>query len=434
MSSILIQGAAVLTMKGRDNIINDGEIAISGDRILSVGQRGSAPANFKADKTIDASGMAAMPGFINAHTHASMTLLRGCADDLPLMKWLNEKIWPLEKKMQKEDFYWGAKLCCLEMIKSGTTTFADMYFQMDQVARAAADSGMRACLSRGMIGNGPDADLAIEESIQFADKWHGAADGRITTMFGPHAAYTCPPDYLALVAEMSAGYGVGLHIHVAETADELEKIKAEYGTTPVRHLDSLGLFNVPVMAAHCVHLDQEEIEILASKMVSVVHCPQSNMKLASGIAPVAGLIKAGVDVALGTDGAASNNNLDMIEEMRTAALLQKVATGDATVLPAYETLKMATYNGATALGLGDLGQLQPGGLADLILVDLRRPHLYPRHDLVAHLVYAAHSADVDTVIINGEIVMEGRKVLTMDEEEVMAQAQNRAERLVGKEQ
>ncbi|MDD4767270.1 MAG: amidohydrolase [Desulfotomaculaceae bacterium] len=434
MSSILIQGATVLTMEGHDSIINDGEIAISGDRIISVGQRGSAPANFKADKTIDASGMAAMPGFINAHTHASMTLLRGCADDLPLMKWLNEKIWPLEKKLQKEDFYWGAKLCCLEMIKSGTTTFADMYFQMDQVARAAADSGMRACLSRGMIGNGPDADLAIEESTEFADKWHGAADGRITTMFGPHAAYTCPPEYLTLVAEMSAGYGVGLHIHVAETADEVEKIKAEYGTTPVRHLDSLGLFNVPVMAAHCVHLDQEEIEILASKMVSVVHCPQSNMKLASGIAPVAGLIKAGVDVALGTDGAASNNNLDMIEEMRTAALLQKVATGDATVLPAYETLKMATYNGATALGLGDLGQLQPGRLADLILVDLRRPHLYPMHDLVAHLVYAAHSADVDTVIVNGEIVMEGRKVLTMDEEEVMAQAQNRAERLVGKEQ
>ncbi|MDD2554238.1 MAG: amidohydrolase [Desulfotomaculaceae bacterium] len=434
MSSILIQGATVLTMEGHDSIINDGEIAIAGDRIISVGQRGSAPANFKADKTIDASGMAAMPGFINAHTHASMTLLRGCADDLPLMKWLNEKIWPLEKKLQKEDFYWGAKLCCLEMIKSGTTTFADMYFQMDQVARAAADSGMRACLSRGMIGNGPDADLAIEESTEFADKWHGAADGRITTMFGPHAAYTCPPEYLTLVAEMSAGYGVGLHIHVAETADEVEKIKAEYGTTPVRHLDSLGLFNVPVMAAHCVHLDQEEIEILASKMVSVVHCPQSNMKLASGIAPVAGLIKAGVDVALGTDGAASNNNLDMIEEMRTAALLQKVATGDATVLPAYETLKMATYNGATALGLGDLGQLQPGRLADLILVDLRRPHLYPMHDLVAHLVYAAHSADVDTVIVNGEIVMEGRKVLTMDEEEVMAQAQNRAERLVGKEQ
>lgn len=423
----------MLTMKGHDSIINDGEIAIAGDKIISVGKRDSAPAGFKADKIIDASGMVAMPGFINAHTHASMTLLRGCADDLPLMKWLNEKIWPLEEKMQKEDFYWGAKLCCLEMIKSGTTTFGDMYFQMDQVARAAADSGMRACLSRGMIGSGPDADMAVEESMKFVERWHGAAQGRITTMFAPHAAYTCPPDYLELVTEMSAGYGVGIHIHVAETADELEKIKAEYGTTPVRHLDSLGLFNVPVLAAHCVHLDQEEIEILASKMVSVVHCPESNMKLASGISPVAGLLKAGVDVALGTDGAASNNNLDMIEEMRTAALLQKVATGDATVLPAFETLKMATYNGATALGLGDLGQLQPDMLADLILVDLRRPHLYPRHDLVAHLVYAAHSADVDTVIINGEIVMEGREVLTMDEEEVMAQAQKCADRLVGKE-
>lgn len=431
MSSILIQGVVVLTMQGRDSVINDAEIAIAGDRIISVGKRGSTPAGFKADKIIDASGMAAMPGFINAHTHSSMTLLRGYADDLPLMKWLNEKIWPLEEKMQKEDFYWGAKLCCLEMIKSGTTTFADMYFQMDQVARAVAESGMRACLSRGMIGIGPDADLAVEDSMQFVEKWHGKAQGRITTMLAPHAAYTCPPDYLALVSEMAAGYGVGIHIHVAETADELEKIKAEYGTTPVRHLDLLGLFNTPVLAAHCVHLDQEEIEILAGKNVAVVHCPQSNMKLASGIAPVVDLFKAGVDVALGTDGAASNNDLDMIEEMRTATLLQKVATGDATALPAFETLKMATYNGATALGLGDLGQLQPGMLADLILVDLRHPHLYPRHDLVAHLVYAVHSADVDTVIINGEIVMEGRKVLTMDEEEVMAQAQKCADRLVG---
>ncbi len=432
MSNILIQGAVVLTMESQDSIINDGEIAIEGDRIISVGKRGSAPADFKADKIISASGMAAIPGFVNAHTHSSMTLLRSYADDLPLMKWLNEKIWPMEEEFKKEDFYWGARLCCLEMIKSGTTAFADMYFQMDEVARAVAESGMRACLSRGMIGSGPDADLALEESIEFVERWQGAAGGRITTMFGPHAAYTCPPDYLTLASETAAGLGVGIHIHVAETLDELETIKAKYGTTPVRHLNSLGLLDAPVIAAHCVHLDQEEIEILAGKMVAVVHCPESNMKLASGIAPVASLIKAGAHVALGTDGAASNNNLDMIEEMRAATLLQKVATGDPTVLPAFETLKVATCNGAIALGLADLGQLLPGNLADLILVDLRHPHLCPRHDLAAHLVYAAHFSDVDTVIINGEIVMEGRKVLTMDEEEVMAQAQKCADKLVGK--
>lgn len=432
MSGILIRGAAVLTMEGHDNIIVDGEIAIAGDRIISAGARGSSPSDFKADRVVDGTGMVAMPGFINCHTHAAMTLLRSYADDMPLMKWLNEKIWPLEEKLQREDFYWGTMLCCLEMIKSGTTAFADMYFEMDQVARAVEESGMRACLSRGMIGFGPNAQKAVDESVQFVEKWHGGADGRITAMFGPHAPYTCPPDYLKQVAGLASRYGVGIHVHVAETTDELEKISADYGTTPVRHLEALGIFDVPVLAAHCVHLDQADIEILARKKVRVAHCPESNMKLASGISPVAGLISAGAHVALGTDGAASNNNLDMMEEMRSAALLQKVATGDPMVLPSFETLKIATRNGAAALGLEDLGLITTGMKADIILVDLRRPHLCPRHDLAAHLVYAAQSADVDTVIINGEIVMEGRKVLTMDEKEVMAQAQNCADRLVGK--
>lgn len=433
MSDILIQGATVLTMEGHDSVINDGEIAIAADRIISVGKRGSAPADFEAARVIDGSGMVAMPGFVNCHTHSAMTLLRSYADDMPLMKWLNEKIWPLEEKLQQEDFYWGAMLCCLEMIKSGTTTFADMYFEMDQVARAVEVSGIRSCLSRGMIGLGPGARQAVEESIQFIEKWHNAAGGRITTMFGPHAPYTCPPDYLKQVAELAAMYGVGIHIHVAETADESEKIRSEYGTTPVRHLDELGIFEGPVLAAHCVHLDHEDMEIMARKKVCVAHCPESNMKLASGISPVAGLINAGVLVGLGTDGAASNNNLDMMEEMRTASLLQKVATGDPMVLPSYETLEMATRNGAVALGLGgDLGLLKAGMKADIILLDFHRPHLYPRHDLIANLVYAAQSADVDTVIINGEIVMEGRTVLTMDEEEVTAQAQKCAYRLVGK--
>ncbi len=434
MSDILIQGATVLTMESHDSIIADGEIAIAGNRIISAGARGSSPADFRAARVIDGSGMVAMPGLINCHTHAAMTMLRSYADDMPLMKWLNEKIWPLEEKLQRDDFYWGSMLCCLEMIKSGTTAFADMYFEMDQVARAVEASGIRACLSRGMIGFGPDAGKAVDESIELVEKWHGGANGRITAMFGPHAPYTCPPDYLKQVAGLSAKYGVGIHIHVAETMDESEKIKAQYGLTPVRHLDALGLFEGPVLAAHCVHLDQEDIEILARKKVGVVHCPESNMKLASGISPVAGLIKAGALVALGTDGAASNNNLDMMEEMHTAALLQKVAAGDPMVLPSFETLKIATHNGALALGLKDLGLIKTGMTADLILVDFRKPHLYPRHDLAAHLVYAAQSADVDTVIINGEIVMEGRKVLTMDEEEVMERAQECADRLVGRKQ
>ncbi len=431
MGNILIQGATVLTMEEHDAVFEDGEIAIAGDKIISAGPRGSVPGEFKADRLLDGSGMVAMPGFINCHTHAAMTLLRSYADDMPLMKWLDEKIWPMEAKLRQEDFYWGTQLCCLEMIKSGTTTFADMYFEMDQVALAVEKSGIRACLSRGMIGVAPNAQTAIDENVRFVEEWQGKAGGRITTMFGPHATYTCQPEYLKKVVKLAADHNMGIHIHVAETRDEIDQIKESYGLTPVQYLNDNGVFEVPVLAAHCVHLNQADIAILKRKKVKVAHCPESNMKLASGISPVTELLNTGVVVGLGTDGAASNNNLDMMEEMRSAALLQKVATGDPMALPSFVTLKMATASGAQALGLEDVGLIKPGMKADLILVDFRRPHLYPRHDLYAHLVYAAQSADVDTVIINGEIVMAGRQVLTMNEEEVMTQAQKCADRLVG---
>ncbi|MCL6635300.1 MAG: amidohydrolase [Peptococcaceae bacterium] len=434
MSRILIRDATIITMESASPVppVENGAIAIEGNTLVYVGPLSGLPADFQPDQTIAASGMLALPGLINCHTHAAMTLLRSYADDMPLMKWLSEKIWPVEERLEPGDVYWGTMLCCLEMIKSGTTTFADMYFEMDQVALAVAKSGMRACLSRGMIGAGPNARKAVDESVRLVEEWHGGAGGRIRVMFGPHAPYTCPPDYLKEVVELAGRYGVGIHIHVAETRDEIEQIRARYGTSPVKHLDATGLFELPVLAAHCVHLDEEDIGILAARKAGVAHCPESNMKLASGISPVSGLLRAGAVVGLGTDGAASNNNLDMLEEMRSAALLQKVATGDPMVLPSFEALYMATAGGARALGLADVGQLKAGMKADLILVDFRRPHLHPRHDLVAHLVYAAQSADVDTVIINGEIVMEGRRVLTMDEAEVMAEAQRCAFRLVGK--
>jgi len=432
LSSILIRGATVLTMEGHDSVFEDGVIAIAGDRIAAAGSAGSLPEGFKADREIDGAGMVALPGFVNCHTHAAMTLMRSYADDMPLMMWLSEKIWPLEEKLTPDDIYWGTMLCCLEMIKSGTTTFADMYFMMDRVAEAVDRSGMRACLSRGMIGAGPNAQLALEESEKFIKDWHGGAGGRVRAMLGPHAPYTCPPDYLEKVMELAVRHNVSIHIHVAETRDEIDQIHEKYGKTPVRHLDGLGLFDLPVLAAHCVHLDERDIEILAAKKVGVAHCPESNMKLASGIAPVVRLLEAGAVVGLGTDGASSNNNLDMMEEMRSAALLQKVATGDPLVMPSFASLQMATAGGARALGLaGETGMLKPGLKADLILVNFHRPHLYPRHDDYAHLVYAAQSADVDTVLIDGRVVMEGRRVLTMDEEEVMANAERCARRLVG---
>jgi 5-methylthioadenosine/S-adenosylhomocysteine deaminase len=369
--------------------------------------------------------MIAMPGFVNCHTHAAMSLLRGFADDLPLMEWLTEKIWPIEDRMTPEDIYWGTMLACLEMIKSGTTTFADMYFHMDQTARAVEKSGLRACLSRGMIGNGPNAALAVEENTSLFNDWHGQADGRITVMFGPHAPYTCSPDYLRQVADLAGKLGAGIHIHIAETLSEIEQINADYGKTPVAHLASLGLFRHNVLAAHCVHLNQSDLEILSQYNVGVAHCPESNLKLASGAAPVAELLREGVTVGLGTDGASSNNNLDLLEEMRTAALLQKMITNDPTVMPAYTALETATAGGARALGLSEeTGTLKTGAKADLLLLNCKAPHLYPRHNHYANLVYAAHSADVDTVMVDGNILMENRKVLCMDEEEVLEKAQN----------
>ncbi|MBO8137417.1 MAG: amidohydrolase [Desulfotomaculum sp.] len=420
MSQILVRNINILTMAGPENIIENGEIAISGDKILSVGTSGSAPKDFKPELEIEGEGMVAMPGFINCHTHAAMTLLRGYADDMPLMEWLNKRIWPLEAKMGEEDIYYGTLLACLEMIKSGTTTFNDMYAYMDKAADAVSESGMRAVLSRGLIGAAPNGSEALKDGINFVEKYQGAAGGRITTMLGPHAPYTCPPEYLEKVMEAAEDLGVGIHIHLAETLDEHRDIVKQYGKTPVQHLESLGLFNYRTLAAHCVHVDETDIKILAENHVGVAHNPESNMKLASGIAPVQKMIETGVKVGLGTDGASSNNNLDMLEEMRTAALLQKVSNMDPTVMPAYKALEMATAGGARALGMeGIIGQLKPGMKADLILVDFSAPHLMPQHDYYAHMVYSAHSADVKTVIIDGELVMQNRKVLTIEEEEVI---------------
>lgn len=431
MSKIIIRNVDILPMTGDKTVIAKGEIAISGNKLLAVGEQGCIPPDFAPEIEIDGSGMVAMPGFINCHTHAAMTLLRGYADDLPLMEWLNDKIWPIEAKMIPEDIYYGSLLACLEMIKSGTTTFVDMYDMMEQVAKAAEISGMRAVLSRGLIGVNPNGRQALEESKEFVKQYHNTANGRITAMLGPHAPYTCPPDYLEKVMEAAEELKVGLHIHLAETQTEYNDMLKQYGKTPIQHVADLGLFKYPTLAAHCVYVDDRDIQILAENKVGVAHNPESNMKLASGIAPVPKMLNAGVKVGLGTDGASSNNNLDMLEEMRTAALLHKLANMDPTVMPAYRAVEMATYGGAQVLGMaGKIGQLKPGLLADVILVNFQAPHFYPRHDYYAHLVYAAHSADVQTVIIGGELVMKDRRVLTLDEEEVMRKTEECAAKLL----
>jgi len=427
---LAIRNVNILTMIN-DGIIKDGEIAIKDGEIKYIGNK-AIPSNAKIKEEIDGNKMVAMPGLINCHTHAAMTLFRGYADDLPLMEWLNNKIWPLEAKLQAKDIYYGTLLACVEMIKSGTTAFADMYFFMDEVAKAVEESGMRAVLSRGLIGSAPNAKEALEESKEFVRKYNGAADGRITAMLGPHAPYTCPPEFLEKVIAAAEMLDVGIHIHVAETISEYEEIMKEYAKTPVQYLNSLGLFEVKTIAAHCVHLNDEDMAVLAEKNVGVAHNPKSNMKLASGTAPVDNMIKSGVNVGLGTDGAASNNTLSMVEEMRFAALLQKVSTIDPTVLPAYAVLKMATVDAAKVVGLeGKVGKLANGFKADIILIDFDKPNLRPHHDICAHIVYAASSADVDTVIIDGKIIMQGRKILTLDERLIVDKIEYNAKQLVG---
>jgi 5-methylthioadenosine/S-adenosylhomocysteine deaminase len=439
-TDILIEGATIISpglIRGSDEsivVVDEGSIAIDDERIVYVGPS-PAPLEFQnAAKRIDASGLIALPGFVNAHTHAAMTLLRGYADDMVLMEWLEEKIWPIEAHLDSEDVYWGAMLACVEMIRAGVTTFADQYFFMDDTAKAVRDSGIRACLSRGLIATPPNSAEALRENIELCQNWDGAANGRITTMLGPHAPYTCPPDFLEKVMEAAEEFGVGMHIHLSETSGEVEESRAKHaGMSPIELMDSIGLFRFQTLAAHCVHVSPGDIEILSAKGVGVAHNPGSNMKIASGIAPVPAMLKAGVKVGLGTDGASSNNNLDLLEEARLAAFLHKLANNDPTVIPAGQALSMATLGGAKAMGMdSDIGSLELGKKADIILLDVNKPHMYPKHDLTSHVIYSARSSDVTTVIINGKPVMEDGVLTDIDEEEVLRTAEERAKALVAK--
>jgi 5-methylthioadenosine/S-adenosylhomocysteine deaminase len=429
LADILIEGGLIVTMDPHRRIIQRGSLAIEGDRIAAIGEEVEG----RGDVVIDARGKAVLPGLINAHTHLPMTLLRGIADDMPLLEWLETKIWPIERNLKKGDCYRGALLGCLEMIKSGTTCFADQYFFMDEVARAVEESGMRGVLSYGIIEmDDPqrrESELRVGE--KFVREYHGKADGRIQAMFGPHAAYTCSPECLLRVKELARKYGVGIHTHVAESRDEVDRVVRKYGKRPVEHLDAIGFLGPEVLAAHCVWLTSHEISIIRERGVKPVHNPVSNMKIACGIAPVPEMLAAGIPVALGTDGAASNNSLDLLGEMKFAALLNKVGKLDPTVMPAPTVLEMATINGARALGLGDeIGSLEVGKKADVLLIDLKRPHFTPLHNVISHVVYNAVGSDVDTVIVDGKIIMQGREVLTLDEAKVLEDAQRAAEDLL----
>ncbi|MDH5443540.1 MAG: amidohydrolase family protein [Hadesarchaea archaeon] len=433
MVDVLIKDGRIITMDPQRHVLDRGSVVIEGDKIVSVGKE----VKVRADTVIDARGKAVLPGLINAHTHLSMTLLRGVADDMELDPWLKTKIWPIEKNLRAEDCYVGALLGCLEMIKSGTTCFADQYFFMEDVARAVEKAGIRGVLSYGIIEQGDPKKRKSE--IQAGEKLvktcHGMANGRILTMFGPHAPYTCSPECLAQVKELAKKYKVGIHTHIAESKWEVEEIIKKYGKRPVEHLDAIGFLGSEVLAAHCVQLTGQEIRILHDRGVKPVHNPVSNMKIACGVSPVPEMLAAGIPVALGTDGAASNNALDMFSEMKFAALLNKVDKFDPTVMPAQSVLEMATVNGARALGLGEnLGSLEVGKKADLILVDFRKPHLTPLHNVISHLVYSATGSDVDTVIVEGKVIMQGRRVLTLEEDKVLKEAQKAADDLLARKE
>lgn len=400
------------------NLAKNCNIVIKNNSIYNITPSLSSIKEKNYDYIIDGKGKIALPGFINTHTHAGMTLLRGYADDLPLHNWLQNKIWPFEANLSKEEIYWGSKLAILEMLSTGTTTFTDMYFQMDIVAKAVEETGMRAVLTEGLIEKNDGID-GLKSSLNFCNKWRGQANGRITTMLAPHAPYTCSKKYLEQIIKLSEEHGLAINIHVAETKKEYEDSLKRNDLSPISYLDSFGFFERPVLAAHCVYLSAEDIKILLEKNVGVAYNPASNMKLSSGIANIVEMINSGVNVAFGTDSVASNNNLDLIEEARMGSYLQKVNSHNPTVLNIDDLFKMLTYNGAKALGLKKVGKIQKDFLADIVLVDTKNhTHFYPHHNNLSNLFYSGSGRDVNTVIINGKIVYDNNEFLTIDKEEV----------------
>lgn len=416
----IIRNATVLTMNDKNEILNNADVLIEDGVIRRIGT-GLSELSGHAD-IIEGGGKLLMPGLINCHCHVPMTVLRNYADDMELQTWLFEHIFPAEDRMTDEDIHWGTFLGIMEMLATGTTCFADMYGSMDSIASAVESSGIRAQLSRGQLnGNaGEDFsdDIGMRESIEFIKKWHGAADGRITAAMAPHAIYTCSPDYIVAIRNQAEKLGVPIHAHVDETSREHSDCMKQYGKTPVRHLYDLGLFDLKTIAAHCVWITEEDMELFAEKGVSMVHNPASNLKLASGIAPVPTAISKGVNVCLGTDGAASNNNLNQWEELYLASIIHKGALLDPLAIKAEEALRMATVNGARALGLPQVGSIKEGNRADLIIIDMEKPHLKPLNNIASALVYSAQGSDVCMTMVDGRILYQDGEFKTIDKEKV----------------
>jgi 5-methylthioadenosine/S-adenosylhomocysteine deaminase len=426
-ADIIIKNGTILTMDKENTVIEDGLIYVKGDTISRMESGDNI--TIEAEKIIDAHGGLVLPGLINGHTHAAMSLFRGLADDLPLMDWLNNYIFPAERRIDADFVFTGTLLACAEMIMSGTTTFCDMYLFEEEAARAARKAQMR-CLVGEVLYDFPSPNYGpVEKGLEYTEslikKWQD--DPLVSVAVEPHSLFTCSPGLLISANEMALRYEVPMIIHVAETLNEVAEVKEKYGKPPVEYLHSLGLLDSHLIADHCVHVNEQDIEKMAKYGVKVIHNPESNMKLASGIAPVTELLTRGVTVGLGTDGCASNNNLDIFTEMDMAAKLHKIQTMDPTVLDSVTVMRMATIEGAKALGMEDItGSIERGKKADIIILDIDKPHLTPMYNPYSHIVYAARGNDVSHSIINGQLVMEDRKLLTLDIEEIMERAKEKA--------
>ena len=433
-ADLLVTGDYLLTFNQEKTVVEKGAVVVKGDRIAAVGEASSIEEKVEAREVLDASGCLIMPGLINLHTHAAMTCFRGLADDLPLQEWLSEHIFPAEAShITEETVYWATLLATAEMIKSGTTTVCDGYFYEDGAARAMASSGIRGIVGQGVVDfpapGVPDPRINVKAAEAFVLRWQNKSPRLIPSIFC-HSVYTCSPETLVAAKAVCSEHKILFQIHLAENQVELEETQQRYGKRPVEHLLSLGLLDADTLCHHAVRVNENEIGLLAQSAVGISHNPESNMKLASGVAPLPKMLAAGVKVGLGTDGCASNNDLDLLQEMDKAAKLHKVHQGDPSMSSAVQIVQMATKGGAAALGVADiLGSLVPGKKADLITIDLNQPHLTPMYEPCSHLVYAARGADVRDVIVDGRMVMRRRQLVDIDEQEVKGKVREIASRI-----
>jgi 5-methylthioadenosine/S-adenosylhomocysteine deaminase len=441
--SLLVSGGCVATMNVDRDVFLDGAVAVDGDRIVAVGKRSEIEAAFAGGEVVEATDCIVLPGFVNAHTHAFQTLYRGLGDDLLVFDWLKQMIYPLSRNLRSEHAYAGTRLACLEMIKSGVSSFTDSFYviqdpdSIDRVAEAAGESGLRAVLGRASSDRGDRPDdfneppaRAVAETERLVRTWHGEKDGRIQVC--AEALYTlfATPDLVAGLREVAERHGLGFHMHAGEALEEAREIRRETGSTIVAYLASIDALGPNVLLFHAVWMSGPDIELLAESETSIANCPVSNAYLANGVAPVPAMLRRGVNVALGTDGAASNNSQNMVECLKAAVLVQKAALLDEQALSAETALEMATINGARALGLSGVGALEPGSKADIAIVDLRSANATPAIKPISTLVYTTQASDVRTLIVDGRIVMRDREVLTMDEREVIGLAREAARHLV----